>query len=100
MTPEQLANECVAAIERAAKHEVKPFLRLTLPRPCRGARHMVVFPKPRLTGEVLCETEGDDGKSVHTVVLVDPISVLAWLAAQGLVKVDVAGPNGTPPAPP
>ena len=89
MTPEALSQECVAAIDRAAKHQVKPFLRLTLPRPCRGARRMVVFPKPRLTGEVLCENSSDDGKSIYTVVLVDPISVLAWLAAQGLVNVEV-----------
>jgi hypothetical protein len=47
---------------------------------------MVVFKKPRLTGEVLCETQTENGM-IHTVVLVDPVDVLAWLASQGLVKV-------------
>jgi hypothetical protein len=87
MNPGELANECAAAIKRAGEQGIKPFLRLTLPRWSRGRRHMVVFPKPRLMGEVLCET-GDE-KSPRTVVLVDPIQVLAWLASQGLVKVEV-----------
>ena len=87
MTPAELARECASAIERAGQLNIKPFLRLTLPRWSRGARNMVVFPKPRLLGEVLCEGGTED--SPHTVVLVDPIQVLAWLASQKLVVVEV-----------
>jgi hypothetical protein len=47
---------------------------------------MVVFKKPRLMGEVLCET-CDAGGKIHTVVRVNPVDVLAWLASQGLIRV-------------
>lgn len=48
-------------------------------------RRMVVFKKPRLYGEVCGENA--DGR---TVVWVNAIELLAWLAAAGFVKVETA----------
>lgn len=84
MTPAEVvqtrANELAAAAQKAIEAGLKHVM-LTLPRECGGRRRMVVFPKPRLYGEVASETNG------HTNVWVDAIDLLAWLAAMGLVEV-------------
>lgn len=80
MTAAELAQRCADALEQGLKS-----VQLVVPRRSTGARRMVVIPKPRLYGEVCCETA--DG---HTVVWVDAAALLALLAAAKLVKVEVA----------
>lgn len=62
-------------------------LQLVVPRPCTGRRRMRVLGGTKgvkaLMGEVACENA--DG---HTVVWVDAVDLLAWLAAYAGVKVE------------
>lgn len=79
-TAQQRANE-LAAAAKAAIEAGREHVMLTIPRECNGRRRMVVFPKPRLYGEVASENKGS------TNVWVNAIDLLAWLAAMGLVEV-------------
>lgn len=71
MTPEHMAKEAAAASNAGQ--------RMTLVRP-KGSRLPPKFPR----GELLCENH--DGSRVYSY---DPLKVLAWLAASGLIKVKV-----------
>lgn len=82
----ELAEQAAAAIGKGLKN-----VQLVLPRHANGSRRMVVFKKPRLYGEVCCENA--DGR---TVVWVDALSLLAWLAATGLVKVETQVKEASP----
>lgn len=74
----ELAEAAARAIEAGQEHVL-----VTVPRTCRGSRRMVVFKQPRLTGEVACVSP-----SGHTALWVDAMSLLAWLAAAGLIRVE------------
>lgn len=69
MTPEALAIDAAAAIQAGT--------RMTLLRG-RGVKMPPKFPR----GELLCENH--DGTRAYSY---DPMRVLAWLSAMGLVKV-------------
>jgi hypothetical protein len=71
MTPEQMAKDAAAAIQAGTN------MTLVLPRPWKNRPPK--FPR----GELLCENS--NGQNVYSY---DPIKVLAWLAAMGLVKVE------------
>jgi len=64
-------------------------VQLVVARPCTGRRRMRVLGGTKgvkvLWGEVCCENS--DG---HTVVWVDAVDLLAWLAAYAGVRVEVA----------
>ena len=76
MTPEAMARDAAAAMQAGTK--------MTLLRR-RGAKMPPKFPR----GELLCENH--DGRNVYSY---DPMLVLAWLSANGLVKVTAtAEPN-------
>lgn len=76
MTPEQMAKEAAEAMQAGTK--------MTLIRQ-RGAKIPPKFPR----GELLCENF--DGRNAYSY---DPVKVLAWLAANGLVKVSApVAPN-------
>jgi hypothetical protein len=79
MTPGEMAQACAEAVEKGLK------VQLVLPRKATGRRYMRLFGRRGPLGEVACEN--GDG---HTVVWVDPLDLLAWLAAQGLVNVAAA----------
>lgn len=70
MTPKQMAAEAVGAINDGT--------RMTFVRK-RGTRMPPKFPR----GELLCENH--EGSNVYSY---DPLEVLAWLSANGLVKVE------------
>lgn len=72
-----MAQACADALAKDLKN-----VQLVLPRKCTGQRHMRVFGRVGPLGEVCCENS--DG---HTVVWVDAVDLLAFLAANGLVKV-------------
>lgn len=72
MTPSQMAQEAAAAINAGTA------MTLVLPK-C--FKRPPKFPR----GELLCENS--DGKNVYRF---DPERVLAWLAANGLVKLNIA----------
>jgi len=80
VTPDSLARAASEALAKGLDNVM-----LVLPRRATGGRRMVVFARPRLYGEVACETP--DGR---TTVWVDAADLLAWLASQGLVRVEVA----------
>ena len=75
MTPEAMAAEAVNAINASQ--------RMTLVRQ-KGMKMPPKFPR----GELLCENH--NGSRCYSY---DPIRVLAWLAANGLVKVEAAQGN-------
>ena len=72
MTPEQLAKDAAAAIQGGT--------RMTLTRQ-RGIKMPPKFPR----GDLLCENV--DGRNAYSY---DPVKVLAWLAAAGLVKMSAS----------
>jgi hypothetical protein len=77
MTPEQMAKDAALAIQGGTR------MTLVLPRPWRN--RPLKFPR----GELLCENS--NGCNVYSF---DPLRVLAWLAANGLVKVETkVAPN-------
>ncbi len=82
MRPGELMTAAADALNRGLES-----FAVVLNRRCSGRRRMVVFPKPRLYGEVACENA--DGR---TVVYVNALDVLAWLAATDLVTVKL--PDG------
>lgn len=75
------ANRLACGLERA---------QLVVPRPCTGRRRMRVLGGTKgvktLWGEPCCENA--DG---HTVVWVDAVDLLAWLAAYAGVRVETGG---------
>ena len=71
MTPEQLASAAISAIAAGT--------RMTLVRP-KGHKAPAGFPR----GELLCENY--EGSRCYSV---DPVRVLAWLRANGLISVEV-----------
>lgn len=75
MTPEQMAKYAAEAIEAGTN------MTMVLPRPWKRPPK---FPR----GELLCENS--DGRNVYSF---DPLKILAWLAANGLVKVRVDVPS-------
>jgi hypothetical protein len=77
MTPSELAQAAADALAKGLQN-----VQLVLPRSASGRRRMVVFKKPRIYGEVCCENA--DGR---TVVWVDALDLLAYLAAAGLIEV-------------
>lgn len=75
MTPEQMAKDASEAIQGGTR------VTLTIPR---GMKMPTKFPR----GELLCSIDGRNAYSY------DPTKVLAWLAANNLVKVSVSAvPN-------
>jgi hypothetical protein len=81
VTPAELGKAASDAGAKGHQH-----VQLVLDRKAGAGRRMVVFAKPRLMGEVCCESMDDNGKA-YTVVRVDAVDLLAWLAAAGLVEV-------------
>lgn len=72
--------------------EGRDWVNITVPARARSrasSSQVVVFRRPRLMGELLCEN--DQGRMV---VQVNATSLLAWLAAQGLVEVVARTPTG------
>lgn len=85
MTPNELAAQCGEAINKGLEN-----VQLVLPRRGTGRHRMRVFGgkgQKSIFGEVACENA--DG---NTVVWVNAIELLAYLAAAGLVV--VKDPNG------
>jgi hypothetical protein len=80
-----LAQAASAAIARGLER-----VQLVVAKPCTGRRRMRALGGYNgvkiLWGEVCCENA--DG---HTVVWVDAISLLAWLAVYAGVRVEVGG---------
>lgn len=87
MSPDTLAGAASCALARGLER-----VQLVVPRPCTGRRRMRVLggSKGRRTlwGEVCCENCYG-----HTVVYVDAVDLLAWLAAYAGVKVKLGGPT-------
>lgn len=85
MTPHELAEKCAETIGKNLKH-----VQLVIPAPSRARICLRVLGGTkgvkRLMGEVCCENA-----SGHTVVWVDAITLLAWLAAYAGVRVEVGG---------
>jgi len=82
VTPVEMAAEAASALAAGQ--------RMLLVRP-RGVRMPPKFPR----GELLCEQ--DDGNRCYSY---DPLRVLAWLAAMGLVTIErtvAQSPDATPP---
>lgn len=76
MTPEQIAIDAAEAIQAGTK--------MTLVRR-RGTKMPPKFPRGELLGE------SHDGRNVYSY---DPMRVMAWLSATGLVRVtETAVPN-------
>ena len=73
MTPEIMAAEAVQAIQNGTA------MMLVVPRPWRNR------PKKFPRGELACVNS--DGESVY---IYNPLKVLAWLVANGLVKVQTS----------
>jgi predicted ATP-grasp superfamily ATP-dependent carboligase len=71
MTPGEMAIAAAIAMQGGTR------MTMVLPRPWRNRPPK--FPR----GELLCENS--DGRNVYSF---DPMRVLAWLAANGLVKVE------------
>lgn len=89
MTPAtagELAQAASAALARGLER-----VQLVVAKPCTGRLRMRVLGGTKgvktLWGEVCCENA--DG---HTVVWVDAITLLAWLAAYAGVRVEIGGP--------
>jgi hypothetical protein len=80
-TPSELAKKCKSTIDNGLE-----YVMLVLPRRAGNRARMVVFSKPRLYGERCCENA--DG---HAVVSVKALDLLAWLAATGMIKVEMGG---------
>jgi len=82
LTAAVLAGQAEASLARGLK-----FVQLVVPRPCTGRLRMRVLGGAKgiktLWGEVCCENA--DG---HTVVYVDAVDLLAWLAAYAGVRVE------------
>jgi hypothetical protein len=77
MNTAEMAQACAEAIGKGLK------LQLVLPRKATGRLRMRLFGRTGPLAEVACENA--DGR---TVVWVDPLDLLAYLAANGLVKVE------------
>lgn len=75
MSPETMAKEAAEAAQASQR------MTMVLPK---GFKRPPKFPR----GELLCENH--DGNRVYSF---DPIRVLAWLAANELVKVRIAAPS-------
>lgn len=80
MSPMELARLCAEAA--AAKKKVQ----LVLPRRATGRRGMRLFGKVGPICEVACENPAG-----QTVVWADPVEVLAFMAAKGIITVRVKG---------
>ena len=78
MTPEAMARDAASALADGTN--------MTLVRR-KGGKMPPKFPR----GELLCENF--DGSRVYSH---DPLKVLAWLSAMGLVKVTATGDNSSP----
>ena len=79
MTPEQIAKDAASAIQAGTW--------MTL---VRGRGHKMPPKFPR--GELLCQNS--DGRNVYRY---NPVKVLAWLAANGLVRVETSvAPHANP----
>lgn len=76
MTPAEMAKEAAEALQAGT--------RLTLVRP-KGMKMPPKFPR----GELLCENH--NGSRAYSY---DPLRVLAWLAASGLVRVQATSGEG------
>jgi hypothetical protein len=87
MTPATADELAKAAADRLSRGLER--VQLVVPRPCTGARRMRVLGetdgRKALMGEVCGENA--DG---HTVVWVDAVDLLAWLAAYEGVRVETA----------
>lgn len=82
MSPDALAGAASYTLSQGLER-----VQLVVPRPCTGRRRMRVLGGTRgvktLWGEPCCENS--DG---HTVVWVDAVDLLAWLAAYEGVRVE------------
>lgn len=86
MNVESLAKACAEAIGRGSHR-----MTLVLPGVARGnTRRLLGKSGPK--GEVIADTES--GGRPESLVAFDPNKVLAWLAAKGLVRVEVSKSAG------
>jgi hypothetical protein len=85
MTPATADELAKAAADRLARGLY--LVQIVVPRPCTGRRRMRVLGgtggRKTLWGEVCCENSDR-----HTVVYVDAVELLAWLAAYEGVRVE------------
>ena len=74
MSPAEMMIDAAAAIDAGTR------MTMVLPKPFKRPPK---FPR----GELMCENS--DGRNVYSF---DPVRVLAWLVANGLVKTNIARP--------
>lgn len=84
MTVQEMAEACGKAIERESDR-----ITFVLPGYSRG-NFRRLFGRAGPKGEVIADTGTDDRP--ESLVAFDPISVLAYLSAKGLVQVEVKKP--------
>lgn len=81
VTPFDMALECKRVLE---SEQGLRFVAFVVPRKPRGASRLHLAGKGSPLGEISCVNS--DG---HTVCRFDPIDVLAWLAANEMVPIEI-----------